>query len=67
MAAPVAPDTTVTVTVDVVIPLAGTLGGFTVTLTRLETAVWVIATELPLPDWASVTLIVQAPGVMEAA
>jgi hypothetical protein len=38
-AAPVAPDTTATVTVDVVIPSAGTLGGLTMIVTRLETAV----------------------------
>jgi hypothetical protein len=38
-AAPLEPETTVTVTVDVAIPLAGTLEGLTMTVTRLETAV----------------------------
>jgi hypothetical protein len=56
----------VTVTVDVVTPSAGTLNRLAVTVTKLARAVCVIGTEVPLPDWASVSVMVQAPGVMEA-
>jgi hypothetical protein len=42
------------------------LDGVRVTVTPFGTTVCVIDTAAPLPDWASVALIVQTPGTVEA-
>jgi hypothetical protein len=57
---------TITVTVEVVVPLAAIVEGAAMTVTMLGTAVWLIWVIALLPDWASVAVIVQEPGVREA-
>jgi hypothetical protein len=57
---------TITVTVEVVVPLAGIVEGAAMTVTMLGTAVWLIWVIELLPDCASVAVIVQGPGVREA-
>jgi hypothetical protein len=57
---------TITVTVELLVPLAGIIEGAAITVTLLGTAVWLIWVTALLPDWASVAVIVHAPGLSEA-
>ena len=64
-----APETlivTVTVTVEVLAPSARMLDGLRLTATVFGTGVCVIEVMPLLPDWASVAVTVQTPGVIEA-
>jgi hypothetical protein len=60
--APVVPSLTVTVTVDVLVPLAGMVDGLAEIVILLGTATWWIVAVPLVPFWASCAVMVQSTG-----